>query len=116
MAPADTAWMQGSSGRRRPKLLARCERSYINKGVREHTFHISWLTGEISNLACEILEQRRSIMHTRTSILAAILLVTAGCAAGPQGETDTMAFSQQQTAQQRMEYRTQATSLREMAD
>ena len=55
-------------------------------------------------------------MHTRTSILAAILLVAAGCAAGPQGKTDTMAFSQQQNAQQRMEYRTQATSLREMAD
>ena len=55
-------------------------------------------------------------MQTRTSILAAILLVTAGCAGGSQSEKSTIGFSQQQTAQQRAEYRTQATSLREMAD
>jgi hypothetical protein len=55
-------------------------------------------------------------MHTRTLIVAAILLATAGCAGGPQAGNDGTASNQQQTAQRWTEYRTQASSLREMAD
>jgi hypothetical protein len=55
-------------------------------------------------------------MHIRTSILAAVLVAMAACAGGPQAGDGATASSQQQTAQQWKEYRTQASSLREMAD
>jgi hypothetical protein len=55
-------------------------------------------------------------MHTRTLILAGVLLATGACAGGPQAEDRGTVSSQQETAQQWKEYRTQASSLREMAD
>jgi hypothetical protein len=55
-------------------------------------------------------------MDTRTSIIAVVLLVTAGCAGGPPAGNSGMASPQQEAARQWTEYRTQASSLREMAD
>ena len=55
-------------------------------------------------------------MNTRTSIMAVVLLATAGCAGGPEVADRRTASTQQETARQWTEYRTQATSLREMAD
>ena len=55
-------------------------------------------------------------MHTRASLIATILLVTAACAGG-QGAGDYGTGSPQQNAAlQTTDYRTQANSLREMAD
>ncbi|HTL61737.1 MAG TPA: hypothetical protein VL261_08840 [Nitrospira sp.] len=55
-------------------------------------------------------------MHIRRSIVAAILVATAGCAGAQHAGNGVTASSQQQTAQQWKEYRAQAASLREMAD
>jgi hypothetical protein len=55
-------------------------------------------------------------MNTGTSIMAVVLLATVGCAGGPQATDGRTASTQQETARQWTEYRTQASSLREMAD
>lgn len=55
-------------------------------------------------------------MNTRTSIMAVVLLGAAGCAGGSQATDGRTASTQQETARQWTEYRTQASSLREMAD
>ena len=55
-------------------------------------------------------------MNTRTSVIAVVLLATAGCAGGSQVGDGRTASTQQDTARQWTEYRTQASSLREMAD
>ena len=55
-------------------------------------------------------------MSTRTSIMAVVLLATAGCAGGSQVADGRTASTQQETARQWTEYRTQASALREMAD
>jgi len=54
-------------------------------------------------------------MDTRFSIIAVVLLATAGCAGGPQADGG-MGSPQQDAARQWTEYRTQASALREMAD
>lgn len=55
-------------------------------------------------------------MDRRTSLVALVLLTSAGCAGGQQvGDTGT-GSPQQEAARQSTEYRTQANSLREMAD
>lgn len=54
-------------------------------------------------------------MKTRISITAVLLLAAAGCAGSQVGDGRT-ASTQQDTARQWTEYRTQANSLREMAD
>ena len=55
-------------------------------------------------------------MKTRISITAVLLLAAAGCAGGSQVGDGRTASTQQDTARQWTEYRTQASSLREMAD
>ena len=55
-------------------------------------------------------------MPTRNSIIAVIVLAMAGCAGGSQVGDGRPVSTQQDTARQRTEYRTQASSLREMAD
>ena len=55
-------------------------------------------------------------MDRRTSLILGILLTSAGCAGG-QGSADYgTASPQQKAAEQTADYRTQANSLREMAD
>ncbi len=55
-------------------------------------------------------------MNTRASLIAVLLLTSVGCAAG-QGAGDYGTGSPQQDAARRTtDYRTQANSLREMAD
>jgi hypothetical protein len=54
-------------------------------------------------------------MNTRASLIVVVLVASAGCAGGQQvGDSGTA--SQQEAARQSTAYRTQATSLREMAD
>ena len=55
-------------------------------------------------------------MDTRASLMVVILLTSAGCAGG-QGAADYgTASPQREAAEQTADYRTQANSLREMAD
>ena len=54
-------------------------------------------------------------MNTRASLIVVVLVASAGCAGGHQGDSGT-ASPQQEAARQSTAYRTQATSLREMAD
>ncbi|HEU4504197.1 MAG TPA: hypothetical protein VFR79_05160 [Nitrospira sp.] len=55
-------------------------------------------------------------MDTRVSLVALVLLTSAACAGGQQTGDTGRASPQQEAARQSAEYRTQANSLREMAD
>ena len=55
-------------------------------------------------------------MKTRTWVMALALLAATGCAGGSQVGDGRTASTQQETARQWTDYRTQASSLREMAD
>ena len=55
-------------------------------------------------------------MKTRASLMAVLLLACTGCAGGSPAGNSGMASPQQEAARQRTEYRTEASSLREMAD
>lgn len=55
-------------------------------------------------------------MNTRASLTAILFLACAGCAGGPPAGNSGMVPSQQDAARQWTQYRTQASSLREMAD
>jgi hypothetical protein len=52
----------------------------------------------------------------RRGLIAALFIVSTGCAGGPQRGGDLSVAPQQDAAQRAIEYRTQASSLREMAD
>ncbi len=55
-------------------------------------------------------------MNTRASLMTVLFLACTGCAGGPPAGDSGMSSPQQDAARQRTEYRTQASSLREMAD
>ena len=55
-------------------------------------------------------------MHTRASLIVVTLLASAGCAGGQGAGEYGTASPQREAAEQTADYRTQANSLREMAD
>ena len=55
-------------------------------------------------------------MDTRASLIVLSLLASAGCAGGQDAADYGTASPQREAADQRTDYRTQANSLREMAD
>lgn len=55
-------------------------------------------------------------MDTRGSLVAIVLLASAGCAGSQVGEEYGTAFPQQEGARETADYRGQANSLRKMAD
>lgn len=55
-------------------------------------------------------------MHTRAALVTILFLAIAGCAGGHQEVGSGAASPQQEAARQSRDYRTQANTLREMAD